>query len=57
MESMIWYWINYVIREAARENQKRAKLRMVPESPDARRLQGARRAVKNAETLKKRPMR
>jgi hypothetical protein len=32
-------------------------MRIIPENPDARRLQGARRAVKNAQRLKKSPKR
>lgn len=45
------------MRAAARVNQKSAKPRVKPENPDARRLQGASRAVKNAQTVKKRPIR
>lgn len=47
----------YVIKEAARVNQKRANPSVNPDSPDARRLQGARRAVKNAMTVKTRARR
>jgi hypothetical protein len=47
----------YVIKVEARVNQNQEKPRTKPEKPDARRLQGARRAVKNDMTAKKRPMR
>jgi hypothetical protein len=47
----------YVIRAAARVNQKRAKPRVKPENPDARRLHGASSAKKNAQTVKARPIR
>jgi len=47
----------YVIRAAARVNQKRAKPRVRPENPDARRLHGASSAVKNAKTVKASPSR
>jgi hypothetical protein len=44
----------YVINAAARVIQKSAMKRSVPPMPDARRETGARRAVKNARTSKKR---
>ena len=47
----------YVMRAAARVNQNRANIVMKPEIPDARRLQGASREVKNAKTVKTRPIR
>jgi len=50
-------WSAYVIRDAARVNQKRPNPSVNPDSPDARRLQGARRAVKNAMTVKTRARR
>jgi len=42
---------------AARVNQKSANIVMKPEMPDASRLQGASREVKNAKTVKARPIR
>lgn len=45
------------MRAAARVNQKRAKPRVKPENPDARRLHGASSAVKKALTVKKSPIR
>jgi hypothetical protein len=41
---------SYVIREAARVMKKRAMTRMLPDMPDARRLQGASTAVKSPRT-------
>ena len=46
----------YVMSDAARVNQKSANVSVAPENPEARRLKGASRAVKNAHTVKKRPM-
>ncbi len=47
----------HVIREAARVYQKRAKPKVTPETPEAKRLNGARKEVKKAMTAKIRPMR
>lgn len=47
----------YVMRAAARVNQKSANIVVKPETPDARRLQGASREVKNAKTVKTMPTR
>lgn len=41
----------YVISAAARLIQKRAKVAIRPERPDARRETGAKRAAKNAKTV------
>jgi hypothetical protein len=43
---------SYVIRAAAKVIQKRAKPRMRPDAPDARRDNGASMEVKNAKTSK-----
>jgi hypothetical protein len=46
--------VSYVIRTAARVIQNRAKPRMRPDAPDARREHGASIEVKNAKTSKMR---
>jgi len=47
----------YVIKDTAMVNQKRAKDRIDPDSPEANRLHGASREEKKAMTVKKRPIR
>jgi len=47
----------YVIRDAARVIQKRAKPRTVADTPEASLLHGARRLVKNARMSKMRARR